>query len=175
MTVTLSRTLSARDLLARTLRTWYGMDELPEITQDSGGKPNFPESPNLHFNLSHSADLALCAVDSSPVGVDIQIIKPNWREGLPRRVCSPAELEWLEAQPDRWSAFTLLWTLKEARVKYSGEGLRGDIRAIPIPLPEAGGSLYRREGLWFRLYPGKGFHAAVCGETVPPATPFRIV
>ena len=55
--------------------------------------------------------MALCALDGAPVGVDIQIAR-EWRAGLPGRVCSGAELAWLEGQPELWPAFTLLWTLK---------------------------------------------------------------
>ena len=53
-------------------------------------KPYFPRHEELHFNLSHSGALALCALDAAPVGVDIQVIKPL-RPALPRRVCSPRE------------------------------------------------------------------------------------
>lgn len=67
-----------------------------------------------------------------PGGVDIQIVKA-WRPGLPRRVCSAAELAWLDAQPQLWPAFTLLWTLKEAQAKESGRGLTTSIRDIRVP------------------------------------------
>lgn len=155
----------ARELLALAVRETWGLSPLPEIARHEGGKPYFPEHEKLHFNLSHSGTLALCALDSAPVGADIQLVK-QWRPSLPGRVCSRRELDWLEDQPDLWPAFTLLWTLKEARAKQSGRGLTSSIRDIRIPLPEAGP--VQLDGLWFRAWTGPGWAAAVCGHSEPP-------
>lgn len=155
----------ARDLLALAVREVWGLSPLPEIARHEGGKPFFPGHEGLHFNLSHSAGLALCALDTAPVGADIQIVK-EWRPSLPRRVCSPDELAWLEGQPEFWPAFTRLWALKEARAKESGQGLTASIRDIRVPLPEEGP--VHLGGLWFRSWSGSGWAAAVCGHTPPP-------
>lgn len=155
----------ARELLALAVQETWGLSPLPEVGRRAGGKPFFPEHEELHFNLSHSGDLVLCALDREPVGADIQIVK-QWRPALPGRVCSPAELEWLEKQPELWPAFTLLWALKEARAKESGRGLTRPIRDIRVPLPEEGAVLF--DGLWFRSWSGSGWAAAVCGHTEPP-------
>ena len=163
-----SEGLPAYALLELAAREVWGWPSLPEIVREEQGKPYFAHRPQAHFNLSHSEGLALCGLDGAPIGVDIQVIKTTWQEGLPRRVCSQAELCWLDGQEDRWRAFAQLWALKEARVKYSGTGLRGDIRSIPIPLPEGGNTLYRMDGLWFRRFSGENWEGAVCGETPPP-------
>ena len=155
----------ARDLLALAAAERWGLFPLPEIARRPGGKPFFPNREELHFNLSHSGPLALCALDSAPVGADIQIIK-EWRPSLPKRVCSAAELSWLEARPELWPAFTQLWALKEARAKESGQGLTTSIRDIRVPLPADGP--VQLDGLWFRTYTGPGWAAAVCGHVEPP-------
>ncbi len=155
----------ARELLALAVLETWGLSPLPEIARMEQGKPFFPERQNLHFNLSHSGDLALCALDSAPVGVDIQVVRER-RPSLLRRVCSAQELAWLENQPDLWPAFTLLWALKESRVKESGQGLTASIREIRVPLPEAGP--VQLDGLWFRAWSGPGWAAAVCGHTPAP-------
>lgn len=155
----------ARGLLALAAREAWGLDPLPEIARREGGKPFFPQRKDLHFNLSHSGPLALCALDSAPVGVDIQIVK-RLRPGLPERVCSPEELAWLGGQTELWPAFTLLWTLKEARAKESGQGLTTSIRGIRVPPPGCGP--VRLDGLWFRTWTGPGWAAAVCGHSEPP-------
>lgn len=157
----------ARDLLALAAAEHWGLSPLPEIARREHGKPFFPGREELHFNLSHSGDLALCALDGAPVGVDIQIVK-TWRTGLPGRVCSPEELAWLEGQPHLWPAFARLWTLKEARAKESGKGLSTSIRDIRIPLPAEGP--VQLDGLWFRTWTGLGWAAAVCGHDQPPDT-----
>ncbi len=157
----------AKNLLTLGAREVWGLGELPEITRTPAGKPYFPCRPDKHFNLSHSGPYALCALGESPLGVDIQIVKDTWRSGLPRRVCSPAELRWLEGQPDFWGGFTALWAMKEARVKYTGTGLRVPVREISVPLPGKEG-LYEWDGLWFRLWMGEGWRCALCAETPPP-------
>ena len=164
----LNRRGQAYDLLTHAAREVWGWDALPRMERAPEGKPFFPGFPEHHFNLSHSGSFALCALDDAPIGADIQIVKDSWREGLPKRVCSPAELAWLEGQSDRWSAFALLWALKEARGKYHGTGLSAGVREISVPLPADGQSVYRHEGLWFGIYEGDGWKAAVCGEHRPP-------
>ena len=158
----------ARDLLARGAAEGWGLDSLPKEGRLPGGKPWFPSAPERQFNLSHSGTLALCALDHQPVGVDIQIVKETWRPALMDRVCSPAERDWLAARGDRWADFALLWAMKESRVKQSGEGLTRAIRGIAVPLPEDGETLCPLGGLWFGLYGGAGWWAAVCGLTPPP-------
>lgn len=155
----------ARELLALAVCEHWGLSPLPDMARLEGGKPWFPDRPDLHFNLSHSGPLALCALDSRPVGVDIQVLK-TWRPSLPPRVCSQAELEWLEGQRDHWPSFALLWALKESRVKESGRGLTFPICDIRIPLPGEGPLLL--DGLWFRTYQGDGWAGAVCGQSLPP-------
>lgn len=161
----------AYDLLTHAVRAAWGLSPLPELARTPAGKPFFPAHPQLHFNLSHSPPYTLCALSRAPVGVDIQTVKPTWRAGLPRRVCSPQQLDWLARQPDYWSSFALLWAMKEAYVKYTGTGLTGDIRSIPTPLPVPGQTLYRLGSLYVRIYPGRDVQAAVCGEEIPPPVP----
>ena len=156
----------AYQLLALALRESRGLTRMPELDRRPGGKPYFPHEEGLEFNLSHSGHLALCALDNAPVGADIQMVR-EWRPGLPARDCGPEELAWLEGQPDWWRSFSLLWSLKESRVKESGQGLRGTIRSIRVPMMGEG-ETRQMDGLWFRTYGGAGWVAAVCGEAQPP-------
>lgn len=157
----------AYDLLAAAAQEQWGWPELPPTARGERGKPFFPGEKGREFNLSHSGELALCALDSGPVGADIQVIR-TWRPGLPGRVCSREERDWLESGGDFWLRFTQLWTLKECRVKQCGQGLIIPIRNIQIPLPREGERLLQAEGLWFCLYGGDGWRGAVCGQTRPP-------
>ena len=155
----------ARELLALAAAEHWGLSPLPQIARHEGGKPYFLNHEERHFNLSHSGDQALCALDGAPVGTDIQVVR-EWRPALPSRVCSRPELDWLEDQPELWPSFTLLWALKEARAKESGRGLTSSIRDIRVPLPADGP--VQMDGLWFRTWAGRGWAAAVCGHSEPP-------
>lgn len=163
----LEQRAQAYDLLAMAAEEHWGLSPLPPVVRDSLGKPAFSPAQGREFNLSHSGSLALCALDSAPVGVDIQLVK-SWRPTLPGRVCSQEELDWLQGQPDFWRGFTTLWVMKESRVKQSGQGLRGSIAAISVPIPRPGELFYAHQGLWFQLFAGPDWMAAVCGTTPAP-------
>lgn len=91
------------------------------------GKPRLAASlPRLEFNVSHSGQLALIALGRTPLGVDLEHLdRPlDWRELAPA-CCHPDELPALRRMPDPdgYRQFLRLWTLREAYVKGTGEGL----------------------------------------------------
>ncbi len=101
-----------------------GHTPLPPIAFSEKGKPYFTEG-SLHFNISHSKDLVLCALADCPIGVDIEPIKQEFtkkEEGIARRFFTEGERRFLAAAPDKGAAFTKIWVRKEALVKKSGEG-----------------------------------------------------
>ena len=157
----------AHGLLAELLKSEYGLSPLPETAREESGKPFFPGFRALHFNLSHSGPLALCGVGGAPLGVDLEVLRPR-REGLARYALSEAEYDFFRQQGGDWGAFYTLWTLKEARVKCTGQGLRQLPRTIAVPLLRPGerGEL---DGLVFRAYAGAGWRGAAC--CLPPEEP----
>ena len=157
----------AYELLGELVTAEYGLAALPPVEREENGKPFFPGAPGLHFNLSHSGGLALCGVGTAPLGVDIEVIRPR-RAGLARYICSPEEYAWYEELGGDWESLYTIWTLKEARVKCTGNGLRQRPETIAVPRlgPGQTGEL---EGLIFRSYAGNGWRGAVC--CVPPEEP----
>lgn len=148
-------------LLAALLRETKGVDPLPEIARTERGKPYFPHHLELHFSLSHSGDLALCALADTSVGCDMELVRPR-KPGLPRYVLSNREYAWYEGRGSRWEDFYTLWTMKEARVKCTGEGLfRRPAREVSVPLPEPGESALW-EGFVFTALAGEGWRGALC-------------
>lgn len=101
----LIRREQARQLLAWSVRRHWGFISLPELAQWQRGKPYFPHLPRCQFNLSHSGTLALCALSDRPVGVDIQMVRPVWRDSLIDRSCTPGERAWLRSRQDRPGGF----------------------------------------------------------------------
>lgn len=92
------------------------------------GKPELDPNPSgLHFNLAHSAGLALCAIARDlPLGVDIERLDREVEfQQVAARFFSPAEAAAITALPpaDRRAAFFRCWTRKEALLKATGEGL----------------------------------------------------
>lgn len=91
------------------------------------GKPWLPEDPDLGFNLSHSAQLAVVAVGRGlEIGVDLEhVARERAFLRLARRYFDAAEHAWLEGRPEatRAADFYRIWTLKEAYLKAIGTGL----------------------------------------------------
>ena len=94
------------------------------------GKPALdgpPAAERLEFNVSHSGNLALCAVARArAVGVDVEAIRPDFASlDVARRFFSGTEFAALEALPrgERVAAFFACWTRKEAYMKARGTGI----------------------------------------------------
>ena len=96
-----------------------------EISHDEKGKP-FCKSLPLSVSLSHSGPYIAVAVGQSPVGVDVER-KRKINLSVSARWFRPEEHKLLLSLPEaeRPSTFLRLWTLKEAALKYTGEGLAG--------------------------------------------------
>ena len=154
-------------VLARLVSDRVGLAQLPQLARLPGGKPYFPACPHLQFSLSHSGPLVLCGLGGAPLGVDLEQVRPR-RPGLARYICAPEEYAWYQAQGGGWPWLYTIWTLKEAKVKCTGQGLRRRPAHISVPLlrPGQAGEL---DGLRFRAYAGPGWRAAVC--CLPPEQP----
>lgn len=146
----------ARALLAWALRRVYGLERPPREDRHPGGKPFFPQAPHIHFNLSHSGSLVLCAVGDGPVGVDVEEARPRHAR-LPRFALNNAEYEQYLRAGATWDAFYTLWTRKEAWSKFTGEGISPHPSRTVIP-PDA---LLRSGG-------AGSWRWAVCAGEAPP-------
>ena len=114
-----------RLLLARLLNTGAGAIR---IATHEHGKPYLPDYPDLHFNISHSRTLALIAIASHPVGVDIEYLRRpvDFAAVLRRFFSSDERRDWQNhATPTPAEAFFRGWTRKEAILKATGEGIAG--------------------------------------------------
>lgn len=121
------RFVAARAGLRRLLGAALG--QAPErLALDLGpeGKPELAGHP-LHFNLSHSGELAAIALcRDAAVGIDIEQIRPlDDLDGLIATACSGREAAALATLPPRrrQEAFFRVWTRKEAYLKALGSGL----------------------------------------------------
>lgn len=113
------------------------------------GKPFLPGFPSVHFSISHSAGKAICCVSDSQVGADLQ------RKSFRRKSESsstetylkclkiaarffPAEdnerLQALSSPEEVINLFFRLWTIREAYLKLTGEGLPGRLDSFQIDI-----------------------------------------
>lgn len=90
---------------------------------NSFGKPELMDVKNLHFNLAHSGNWVVVAIDKNPIGIDIEEMKSIDIDVM-KEVLTTQEIKSLQALPanEQPSFFYDLWTLKESYVKYKGKG-----------------------------------------------------
>ncbi|HEX9998329.1 MAG TPA: 4'-phosphopantetheinyl transferase superfamily protein [Abditibacterium sp.] len=102
------------------------------IASHSGGKPFLPHHPAWHFNVSHCQNVAFFAVtQGGEIGVDIERVRRDVDiDALaPRLFCAQEQRLLQENEEDAYALFWEIWTLKEAYLKGTGQGLS-------VPLPE---------------------------------------
>ena len=116
-------------LLCEGLRKEYGIEEPPVFEYGEHGKPSIVGHPEIYFNISHCREAAICVLSDKPVGVDIESIRP-YNESLTRYTMSDEEMIQIERAERREVEFIRLWTLKEAVLKCSGEGIRNDMKHV---------------------------------------------
>ena len=107
----------------------------------SNGKPKLPPAlgaSGIEFNLSHSNEMALLAVNRiGEVGVDIEYVKPGFKfEEIAERFFTAREAAVLRGLPSELQrqAFFKCWTCKEAFLKAKGTGLSGKLDVVEITL-----------------------------------------
>jgi 4'-phosphopantetheinyl transferase len=147
----------------------YGARGKPELSE--------PRTSRLGFNVSHSRDIALCAVARTrQVGIDVEYLRPITDAlDIAERFFSSGESAALRAIPleRQRSAFFACWTRKEAYVKALGEGLAVPLQSFEVAfddpeltgLRSIGGSVEAARGWTIRdLALGPGYAGAVAVE-----------
>lgn len=119
-------------------------------------KPYLINSEDVHFNISHSNDYAICALDCMPVGIDIEQRK-DANIKVAKRFFTKKEYEWI-IDNDSDIRFNRIWTLKESYVKYKGVGIKLPFNEFEV-MPEFG---KLPEGASFYEYEIGDYHVAVC-------------
>ena len=92
----------------------YGATDWGRPFLRSPGGENMEEK-GLFFSLSHTKDLAVCALSDQPVGVDAEKIRPG-RQKIVQRYFTKREQEEM-ARGDSEEMFFCIWTRKEAWAK----------------------------------------------------------
>lgn len=116
-------------LLKKAIKKEYGIEVSPIFKYQEGGKPVMEDLPDIHFNISHCRTAVAVAIGYKPVGVDIECIRP-FKEPLARHVLNDDEYATVITSERPDIEFIKLWTRKEALLKYTGEGIRRDLKSV---------------------------------------------
>ncbi len=131
------------DLFQHCLKQFGILPSQYRIEKTDTGKPYLSTHPDLHFNISHSSDhinnysSSCIAVGFShlPIGVDLEYER-EIKNTTAKKICSDREYALLHHENNTNEYLTKLWTLKEAYVKYTGEGLRTDLSQFNFNLSQ---------------------------------------
>lgn len=142
--------LTSALLLRYLIRIKRGSDDGVNIETNEFGKPYLKNDPHFHFNLSHSDEWVICAIDTAPIGVDIEKIDYQ-QPKIVLDVLSPAEANAYQRLPidDRVNFFYTIWVRKESYIKSIGVGLNIPLDSIDVfsqerehtVVPAVGGSV----------------------------------
>jgi 4'-phosphopantetheinyl transferase len=135
------------------------------------GKPELSDG-SLHFNISHSHDIALCAISRAPgLGIDVERLRSGVEHDL-ARCSSSSTRRFLNAlpQPARQRAVIGGWTRMEAYTKALGQGLMRDDAGwelflqlgSPAVFPTFDGVREQKRRCWlYDLSPRRGYIGAL--------------
>ncbi len=118
-------------LLDRGLKE-YGLRERDVVfAYGPCGKPYLKDYPAIHFNVSHSQDLAIAVFSKTDIGCDVELLRP-YDKAIAQEAFTPKERELLDSAEDKDSAFTQLWVMKESYLKAIGTGLKTEMNLLNI-------------------------------------------
>ena len=121
--------LKSYELLTQLLVKWGGdnVDKMPEFVYNEHGAPYLVVGP--YFSISHCKQGIAVAVSETPIGIDIETIRPL-NEGLVRKTMNDVEQTHIFSSSHPETEFICLWTQKEAYVKMQGTGIISDMHDI---------------------------------------------
>lgn len=125
------RSLTGWLLLLYAYEQEYG-GPLPEIQVEAHGKPSFQGEGWGCFSISHSGNMACCALGEAECGVDIQEAR-KVTSGLIAKCCNTKEIQLLQnagGEAEQEKLFAMLWSRKEAMGKQNGLGISQNLRLL---------------------------------------------
>ena len=128
------RTVAGEMLARKAIAEWCGVTpENITFGIKEHGKP-YAKGLAVEFNISHSGNMVVCAVDDKPIGIDVEQIRPI-DLSVAKRICTDEELLYLFGHAPTEQDFTYttdtetltrffeFWTAKEAYGKCVGDGI----------------------------------------------------
>lgn len=122
--------LLGKVLLEHGLKVYYDIKDA-EIDLLENKKPIL-KGHDIHFNISHSKDLVVCAIAEVPIGIDVEFLDPqiNYLEFRPQMTSN--EFHRIHNSSSKIKSFFTYWTSKEAVLKAHGHGMMIPLESFEI-------------------------------------------
>lgn len=127
------------------------------IVRDALGKPRLDPSAHgelaqrIHFSITHTTGLVAVAIATRRIGIDVEAVRPlDDLDGIAASTFAPSMLEALRnaREPsEKLALFYRFWTLGEAFIKATGQGVAQDLRSFAFS-PADPPRLTHIDGVW---------------------------
>lgn len=138
------------------------------IVENKYGKPFLFGDNKISFNVSHSKDWVVCAINTSAIGIDVQEIK-DMKLSIADRFFTKQENDYLASlnEKEQLHGFYDIWSLKEAYIKALGLGLSMPLKEFSIikSLDSIQVKCVKDNDFYFKQYDiGEEYKLSVCSK-----------
>ncbi len=121
--------IAAYLLLRDALNKEFGITTLPEFSFSKDGKPFLNDYPEIFFSFSHSKNVAICAIDTQPIGADIEVFRDIGVDMINYSM-NDKEQQIILSSANQSATFLKIWTQKESVFKLIGTGIDNNLKNI---------------------------------------------
>lgn len=136
----------------------------PIFKTEKYGKAYISNHENIHFNLSHSGKIVLCAISDMEVGVDVEYIDREIDLNIARHYFYNREYESIMNAKNKPDEFFKYWVLKESYMKYTGLGMNLKLDSFEIIIEDAIRLKDDNENLKFNLFHIKNYKIGIASH-----------
>ncbi|MBQ6098382.1 MAG: 4'-phosphopantetheinyl transferase superfamily protein [Methanobrevibacter sp.] len=136
----------------------------PIFKSQKYGKAYISNYKNIHFNLSHSGKIVLCAISDKEVGVDVEYIDPEIDLNIAKHYFYNSEYENIMNAKNKSEEFFKYWVLKESYMKYTGLGMNLELKSFEIIIEDTIRLKNDNKNLKFNLFNIKNYKIATASH-----------
>lgn len=137
------------------------------IIKNKYGKPSISNKQNIKYNISHSYNWIICAIDKNAIGIDIEMIRDiNFL--VAKRFFGKLENAYISSSKIsiRNESFFRIWTIKESYIKAIGKGLYMRLNSFDIDLDKKVNNCIYLNEYYIKEYElDSKFKIAVCSKS----------
>ena len=136
----------------------------PIFKTEKYGKVYISNHENIHFNLSHSGKIVLCAISDMEVGADVEYIDREFDLNIAKHYFYNREYENIMKAKNIPEEFFKYWVLKESYMKYTGLGMNLNLDSFEIIIEDKIRLKNDNSNLKFSLFDIEDYKIAISGH-----------